>query len=129
MIKISLKKTIEEVAHIFREVDLMGNAINEKTGKNIDAEELYLIVISRINENPSYVARIDLADLLLEMENLLFEHLPLLYADETYDTLAFLKNQPNVTMNILSNTGFIKGSTLRKVLAKLRIADFFDFQI
>ena len=38
-------KSIEEVAAAFRRVDLLGNAINERTGKNIDSDELYLMVI------------------------------------------------------------------------------------
>ena len=35
-------KSIEEVEKTFRQVDLMSNATNEKTGQNISANELYL---------------------------------------------------------------------------------------
>jgi putative hydrolase of the HAD superfamily len=39
-------KSIDDVARAFRQVDLMCNAVNERTGKNIDADEMYLMVIS-----------------------------------------------------------------------------------
>ena len=38
----SKKKNIEEIEKIFRQVDIICNSINEKTGKNIDADEMYL---------------------------------------------------------------------------------------
>ncbi|RYD21052.1 MAG: HAD family hydrolase, partial [Spirochaetia bacterium] len=35
------EKTLEEVGLVFRQIDVMCNAINEKTGGNIHAEEMY----------------------------------------------------------------------------------------
>ena len=43
-------KNLAEIAVIFRQVDLMVNAINERTGKNVDADEMYLMIISMIND-------------------------------------------------------------------------------
>jgi len=63
------------------------------------------------------------------METLLFEFLPLIYSDGTVEVLAHIKARPKCTANILSNTGFIKGPTLRKVLEQLNIAQYFDFQL
>jgi putative hydrolase of the HAD superfamily len=125
----TLNKPLEEVQHIFREVDVMCNNINEITGKNIDAEEIYLMVISRINDNKICLADIDVNALYQDMENLLFEYMPLLYADNIPEILSHIKQNADCTTNILSNTGFIKGVTLRKVLAELNIAQYFDFQL
>jgi len=124
----SLQKPLAEVERIFRQVDLMCNSINETTGKNIDADEMYLMVISLINDNQVCLPDIDLPALFADMEKLLFECLPLLYCDDTAQVLAQLK-QAGCTMSILSNTGFIKGATLRKVLHELDIAQYFDFQL
>lgn len=124
----SLQKPLAEVERIFRQVDLMCNSINETTGKNIDADEMYLMVISLINDNQVCLPDIDLPTLFADMEKLLFECLPLLYSDDTAQVLAQLK-QAGCTINILSNTGFIKGVTLRKVLHELDIAQYFDFQL
>ncbi|SHE85377.1 HAD family hydrolase [Pedobacter caeni] len=125
----STKKTIEEVALIFRHVDLMVNAMNEKTGKNIDSDEMYLMVISIINNYSTAFQDIDLEGLYLEMEALLLKHMPLLYCSECIDVLSQLKESGLSTVSILSNTGFIKGVTLRKVLKHLNLDSLLDFQL
>ncbi len=40
-----------------------------------------------------------------------------------------IKQNLGCSINILSNTGFIKGKTLRKVLTGLGISEFVDFQL
>lgn len=125
----SKKKTIAEVAFIFRQVDLMVNAINEKTGKNIDADEMYLMVISIINDYSTEFQELDMEELYLEMEGLLMNHMPLLYSDDSLRVLTELKSTGLSTANILSNTGFIRGKTLRKVLDHLQLTALLDFQL
>lgn len=122
-------KSIEEVGQIFRQVDLMINAINEKTGKNVDADEMYLMVIALINNFNNNFKLIALDDLHRDMEKLLFTYPPVLYSNETLNVLAQIKAKPSVTTNILSNTGFIKGKTLRNILNHLGIAEYIDFQL
>lgn len=124
-----LNKSFEEVATIFRQVDLMCNSMNEKTGKNIDAEEMYLMVISMINNfDPSFKG-IDPAQLYLDMEQLIFNYLPVVYSENTKDTLARLTASGKSTVSLLSNTGFIKGITLRKILKELELDQYLDFQL
>ncbi|MBB3056162.1 putative hydrolase of the HAD superfamily [Mucilaginibacter gotjawali] len=125
----ALNKPLDEVEFIFRQVDLMCNNINEATGKNIDAEEMYLMVISQLNDNKAGLHDIDIHALYLQMETLLFEFMPLIYSPDTPEILAHIKENPDCTTNILSNTGFIKGVTLRKVLKTLNIEPYFDFQL
>lgn len=125
----SRKKTIQEVALIFRQVDLMVNAINEKTGKNIDADEMYLMVISMINDYSTEFQDVDTEGLYMEMEALLLNNMPLLYNEGSFAVLSELKSRGLSTVNILSNTGFIKGQTLRKVLENLKLAELLDFQL
>jgi putative hydrolase of the HAD superfamily len=122
-------KSIDDVARAFRQVDLMCNAVNERTGKNIDADEMYLMVISMINDNQYPLANIDVDKLYLDMEKLLFYYLPVVYSPVTIDVLQGLKQKGDCTLSILSNTGFIKGETLRKVMVNLGLHDFFSFQL
>ena len=124
----TLHKSLDEITTIFRRVDLMCNAVNEKSGKNIDAEEMYLMVLVMINDAPAYIQSVDTARLYIKMEELVLKHLPLIYDNETISVLSHLKEKGN-TLNILSNTGFIKGSVLRKVLAELKMDSYFDFQL
>lgn len=122
-------KSFDEVATIFRQVDLMCNSINEKTGKNIDAEEMYLMVISIINDyNPDFTG-IDMEELYAEMEDLLFTYPPLIYCGKTKEMLERLKAPGKSTLSLLSNTGFIKGATLRRVLKNLELDSLLDFQL
>lgn len=122
------QKTLNDVALIFRQVDLMCNSINEKTGKNISAEEMYLMVISTINDH-TFLRDIDLEELYSDMEKLVFKFMPMVYSPETAIVLSQLKRANGNTISILSNTGFIKGKTLRKVLTAINLDAFFDFQL
>ncbi|RFZ84074.1 HAD family hydrolase [Mucilaginibacter terrenus] len=125
----SYNKSEEEIAGIFRQVDLMCNAVNEKTGKNVDADEMYLMVINFINDGKLDLDDIDLLKVLADMDDLLFSHPPVMYSDVTFDTLSHLKQNSGATFSLLSNTGYITGKTLRKVLALYGLNDFFDFQL
>lgn len=122
-------KSIEEVAKIVRGVDLMCNAINERTGGHITAEEMYLMVISQLHDYKIDLRQIDVSHLYADIEQLLFNYMPVVYSAHTPEILAALKSRPNTTLSILSNTGYIKGSTLREVLKANGLADFFDFQM
>jgi len=125
----STGKSLEEVSVIFRRVDLMVNAINERTGKNIDAEEMYLMVISIINDYSTAFDGIDSDALYEEMEVLVLEHMPLVYCPDSMGILSRLKDSGRSTTSLLSNTGFIKGRTLRKILNHLQLDQLLDFQL
>jgi putative hydrolase of the HAD superfamily len=124
-----LGKSIEEVSAVFRNVDLMVNAINEKSGLNIDAEEMYLMVISILNNYNTNFSEVNLNELYLRMEELVLEHMPEMYCTESLGVLCKLKDKGKSTISLLSNTGFIKGVTLRKILRHLKIDQVLDFQL
>lgn len=125
----SSNKTIEDVIAVFRQVDSMCNAINEKTGKNIDGDEMYLMVISLLNGVDTSFNNIDMNGLYNEMDSLLFNYMPVIYCNKTIDILNRIKQKDDCTFNISSNTAFIKGNSLRKVLSNLQLSPFFNFQI
>ncbi len=122
-------KPVAEIEQIFRQVDLMCNAVNERSGKNIDSDEMYLMVINFITEGKLDLHEVDLTKVLADMEELLFRHLPLLYSPVTLGALQHLKENSGGTFSLLSNTGYITGKTLRKVLALNGLDGFFDFQL
>ena len=121
--------SLGEVNRIFRQVDIMCNLINEKTGKNIDADEMYLMVLSMMNDGDKRVWQIDIVKLYADMETLVFNYLPVVYCDRTLAVLSHIKQNKKATVGILSNTGFIKGVTLRKVLNQIGMDEFIDFQL
>jgi putative hydrolase of the HAD superfamily len=122
-------KSLEEVNAIFRKVDLMVNNINERTGKNIDAEEMYLLVIGIINDYSNDFHDIDIDALYTDMELLVLENMPLVYCSESMGVLERLKESGISSTSLLSNTGFIKGRTLRKILSHLELDQLLDFQL
>ena len=124
-----LGKSIEEVSAVFRNVDLMVNGINEKSGLNIDAEEMYLMVISILNDYRTNFSDVNVNDLYLIMEALVLEHIPEIYCAESLGVLLKIKDKGKSTISLLSNTGFIKGITLRKILHHLKIDQVLDFQL
>lgn len=107
----------------------MVNSINEKTGKNIDAEEMYLMVISIINDYSTAFQDIDIDELYDRMEILLLENMPLIYCPDSMGVLHRLKEPGMSSISLLSNTGFIKGRTLRKILNHLELDKLLDFQL
>ncbi|MGF6929200.1 FMN phosphatase YigB (HAD superfamily) [Chitinophaga sp. W2I13] len=88
-----------------------------------------LMVISEINDDDNAFGSIDLAGLYEEMDALVLKHLPVIYCSETVKTLRRIKASSDSTISLLSNTAFIKGSTLRRVLQELELEHFFDFQL
>lgn len=123
------KKSLPEVERVFQRVGTMCNAINEKTGKSIESEAMYLMVIHELNEGSAVFDQVDVSALYGEIEHLFFTHIPLVYSAETLESLDKLKQGEDVSMNILSNTAFIKGRTLRTALDYLDISKYFDFQL
>ena len=115
-------KSLSEIEFIIRQTDLMCNGINEKTGGNLDAEEMYFMILYQINGDATVFGKVDMQQLYYEIELLIEKYTPLVYDENTISTLEQIKSKPHVTLNILSNTGFIKGKTLRKVLRKNGLA-------
>ncbi len=120
--------SFEKIEETFRKVDLMCNSINQKVGKNIDALEMYLMVLYLLSSDDNCFENINVEEIYQEVEEILFENLPVIYSDHCFQVLDILKDQ-GAMINILSNTGFIKGRSLRKVLHKIGLDSYFDFQI
>jgi putative hydrolase of the HAD superfamily len=123
------KKTLGEVEMIFRNVDVMCNQINHKTGGNIDSEEMYLMVISMLADYSTSFDNIDIHWVEEKMEKLFFDYMPTLLSVETKNTLDLIHQKGACSMNILSNTAFIKGAMLRPLLQHLGLSSYFDFQL
>jgi putative hydrolase of the HAD superfamily len=125
-------RSLAEVSGIFTNMDRLANLIDERTGGQITAEEVYLWVIGRINEgNPrleALIRGIDTGRLYEEMEQLFLAYPPGIYDEKTLPVLERLRAYaPGSTFGLLSNTVFIKGRTLRRVLPGIGLC--FDIQL
>jgi putative hydrolase of the HAD superfamily len=125
----TLSKTVDEVESVFKKIDYACNAVNEKTGKNIDADEMYWMVINELNNGLQPYKEIDFETIYADVEKLFFDYLPVLYNQETITNLEKIRSKTNATFNLLSNTAFIKGSTLRKAVKQIGLSSYFNFDL
>ena len=119
---------IEKVAEVVRYYDVLCNNINEKTGFNIDTFEIYYFILSALKVNINDVEIDKLSQFYKETELLFMQFKP----DLIYPKIKLLFKEiveQEKTISILSNTAFIKGVTLRKLISYYDLENYFSFQI
>jgi len=121
-------KPIEDVAKTVKYYDDLCNTINEVTGGNIDAFEIYLMILGALNIDIKLLNKEKLNEFYLKSEALFLEYKPVIIFENIHDFFDDIKNQGK-TINILSNTGFIKGKTMRKFLIHENLDQYIDFHI
>ena len=109
------KRSLAEIKDIIRNVDLCCNSTNEIVGKNIDSLEMYCMVLYQIGNVLSDFSATKINEIYSDIAVIFFKYPPTLYDENTLCTLSALHNQGS-TLSILSNTGFIKGVTLKKFI-------------
>ncbi len=123
-----VKKPINEVAKIVKYYDNLCNSINEITGGNIDTFEIYLLILNALKVNIKQLSKDHLNDFYQKSEDLFLEYKPVVIFENLHQFFDEIKNQGK-TINILSNTGFIKGKTMRKFLMNENLNQYIDFHV
>ncbi len=124
----NVDKPIEEVAKTVKYYDDLCNTINEVTGGNIDTFEIYLMILGALNVDIKSLNKEKLNTFYSKSEALFLEYRPVVIFENIHDIFEEIKNQGK-TINILSNTGFIKGETMRKFLIHENLDQYIDFHI
>ena len=123
-----LECSIEKVTEVIRHYDLLCNNINEKTGLNIDTFEIYYLILGGFNVNLDEIGIEKLSQFYKEAELLFMMFKP----DLIYPNIQLLFKEiieQEKTISILSNTAFIKGTTLRSLIEHYELENYFSFQI
>lgn len=123
-----IDKPVEEVAKTVRYYDDLCNTINEVTGGNIDTFEMYLLILGSLDVDVKQLDKEILDGFYLKSEDLFLEYKPVVIFENIKNFFDQIKNQGK-TVNILSNTGFIKGRTMRKFLIQEELDQYIDFHI
>ncbi|MGK6343626.1 HAD family hydrolase [Chryseobacterium sp. DT-3] len=123
-----IAKPVEEVAKTVKYYDDLCNTINEVTGGNIDTFEMYLLILGSLDVDVRQLDKEILNGFYLKSEELFLEYKPVVIFENIKDFFDQIKNQGK-TVNILSNTGFIKGRTMRKFLIQEELDQYIDFHI
>lgn len=121
-------KSIKEIEAIIREVDLMCNWTNETIGNNIDALEMYAMVLYKMDYELEPLSLRDLQSVYHTIETIFFKLKPEIYDEDTLSVIRQLKSR-GATVSILSNTGFIKGYTVKQVLFEIGLGEYIDFHL
>ena len=124
----NVEKPIGEVAKAVKYYDDLCNNINEVIGGNVDAFEIYLLILNSLNVDIKQLNQDNLNEFYQKSEDLFLEYKPVVIFDELHNFFDEIKNQGK-TINILSNTGFIKGKTMRKFLMNENLDQYIDFHI
>lgn len=124
----SISETPEVVEEVVRSCDILCNRISEKTGYHIPVENIVLMILDDLNIDINGIDDKIIQGFYQESENLLMKYKPTLLYDGISDLLYSIKMNGK-TMNISSNTAFIKGSSLRKILEFYDLERYFSFQI
>ena len=123
----AINKPIEEISAVIRKFDVLTNSINEKVGRNFNTFEIYYLIIDALGIDINDYNTLQLQEFYNHTETLLLQYKPILLNDTIPLVLKQIKEQGQTT-NILSNTAFIRGSSLRKVLASYGLEEYFTFQ-
>lgn len=124
----NVDKPIEQVAETVKYYDNLCNTINEVTGGNINTFEIYLMILGALDVDVKQLNKEKLNAFYAKSEDLFLEYRPVVIFENIHDFFEDIKNQGK-TINILSNTGFIKGKTMRKFLIHENLDQYIDFHI
>ncbi len=122
------EKSLEEVSAIILDVGKMCVTINERIGYNIDALEMISMILYRLEYDLTNVKFRDVISIYNVIEAQFVAFKPTLYDNGTRQALSDIRSS-GATISILSNTGYITGNTLKKLLIHLGIADYMSFQV
>lgn len=120
--------SIDKVSEVVRYYDVLCNNINEKTGFNIDTYEIYYFILNALNVNINDFEIEKLSQFYKETELLFMKLKPELIYPKIHLLFKEIVEQEK-TISILSNTAFIKGDTLRKLISYYDLENYFSFQI
>ena len=121
-----IDSSMEKVSKVVRYYDVLCNNVNEKVGLNFNTFEIYCLILNALNVDNFCLEK--LKEFYVETETLFMEFKPNLIHQNTDKLFKEIKEEKK-TISILSNTGFIKGLTLRKLLSYYELDEYLSFQI
>ena len=123
-----IDSSLDKLAEVIRYYDLLCNNIKEKTGLNFNTFEIYYFILNALNVNIDEIGTDKLTQFYDETELLFMNFKPELIDSKIQVVFKQIVEQGK-TINVLSNTAFIKGITLRKLLEYYELSPYFSFQI
>ncbi|KQR92705.1 phosphoglycolate phosphatase [Chryseobacterium sp. Leaf180] len=123
-----IDKPFDDVMSTVKYYDNLCNTSNEIVGGNIETFEIYLMILSSLKVDLKTLNMKLFEDFYIESEQLFLKYHPQIIMENVHGLFEEIKSAGK-TINILSNTGFIKGKTMRKFLHHQKLDQYIDFQI
>lgn len=123
-----LKQERNTVNQTVRKFDLVFNTINETTGGQLGVMDMWMIILHDLQCDSIKMTKGNLQGFIDSAAKLFFEYPPVLMDENTSGLFNFLTKK-NITLSLLSNTGFIGGSMLRTLIQQLNIDKYLSFQL
>lgn len=124
----SISQSLDSVDKVVRYYDLLCNEISEKTGRHFHFLEIILLILRKLKGRIDNIEQESIFLFYEETDRLLMDLKPELMNPDIYSLLEKIRRDGK-TMSIASNTAFIQGKSLRKVLNFYGLSDLFSFQI
>ncbi|QQT31971.1 HAD family hydrolase [Sphingobacterium multivorum] len=121
-------KKIGDIGKVVRHYDILSNQISEITGKHIDREFIYFLILSELGVDLDTDLKERLTEFTREVDILFWEYKPVLLNDNQKSVFEAIVSKGK-TLSLLSNTAFLDGTVLRQVLEYYELSDFFSFQL
>lgn len=121
-------RTGDEIDEAFRSVWAYFDRYSQLFNKAPNPMEMYAMLIFKLRGSLKDISRLEMQFLYKDVEMLFLAYPPTLYDDDTLPVLQELRLRDK-SLSLLSNTSFIKGSTLDKVLETLNIKEHFLFRL
>lgn len=122
-----VKKDAQFVDSVFRKNDRIFTKINEITGKNLDSNEMLLVILAQLDVAIEKINEEQLEKFNLQLLELFWKNPPILI-EEKFPLIAEKLFQSGITLSILSNTGFIHGKNLKHLFDYFGFGQYFSFQ-
>lgn len=124
----SINKSIEDITIVLRKYDVLANLICETTGIHFDGSHIYSLALNELGVNLEGVSNERFNDFEREVDSLFLKFKPMLLVPNIFEIFNDIKNNSK-TISITSNTAFIKGKILRKILDDYGLSEYILFQI
>jgi putative hydrolase of the HAD superfamily len=120
-----------DTSHInntIKKYDVLFNRIAEVSGKHVHQTHMWLIILNELGCKTEELPAQKIDAFNKQAEQVFFDNSPVLI-DENSDKVLSKIASHGITINLLSNTGFIEGHMLRKLLAGWGLDRYFSFQL
>ena len=122
-----IKQSLTVVDDTFRRMDRTFTKVNEIVGKNLDSQEMLLLILAEFDVPLSDISKVQLQDFEQQCSALFWEHQPQLIDADFCDMASKIVSN-GVSLSTLSNTGFISGAMLRQYFEQIGLGAYFAFQ-